>query len=196
VNLIGNLDILDYYAWVVNEPDVSAPNGDSYPGDIHNADAGGAAFVLSYKQLLATDPDPHTIHWVQAYRQSLDGGPYEIKLDNGGAASPFYDALGAAGTYTLPGGSGIGSWFLDTPRDCENPGHCLAEGIEDYHTNVQFNVFLAVENAPRDVTLYAGYHWGYLYTTADTPEPSAISLFVGGVGLLGIFKMRSARASL
>jgi hypothetical protein len=198
VNLILNFDVFDYYAWVVNEPDVSAPNGLSFPGRVHDADAGGAVFVLSYKPLLATDPDPSKVHWVQAYRQSLNGDPYEIRLDNpGGAASPFYDVGGAAGTYSLLDGSGIGSWFLDTPLDCETKNILTcesAEGIEDYHTNVEFNVFLAVENEPRDVTLYAGDHWGYVYTTADTPEPRSIYMVLGGVALFVLHRVRSAKA--
>jgi len=201
VNLIINFNIVDYYAWVISMPDVTAPDGRTRLGRIHDVDAGGAVFLLSYIQLEPTDPTPTycqvegvvtypCLHWVQAFRQSLKGEPFEIKLDvQTGAQSPFYDVGGTVGNYM----GGRGAYFQDRPFDCESRVSCSAEGEEDYHTSVEFNVFLAVENAPQDVTLYAGYHWGYVYTTADivTPEPSSISMVFIGVALIGLNQVRS-----
>jgi hypothetical protein len=204
VSYILDLNIADYYSWAVNEPDVTSPNGAISNGRVHNADAGGAIFILTYVPTQMDHPDPSTVHWVQAFRESINGGGYTITLDGPieETHSPFYDACylivqndvevkicGAAGTYNIPSENRIGAWFRDRPLDCEtgNFQTCATEeGIEDYHTDVQFNVFLAVENKeiPGDVILYAGYHWGYQYITADISEPGSLYLLLTGTLLL------------
>ncbi|MBI5864103.1 MAG: PEP-CTERM sorting domain-containing protein [Planctomycetes bacterium] len=158
--LASKLDITNYYAWTVDEPTVTGRHGDEYPGRFHEEDVGGAIFTAEYNPIGA---DPVNIHWVQAYRQRLGAGqPYTVHLDDprAGDGVPWYDSGGAAGN----------DWFLDTPAD-----PCRVEC--DYNTDVQFQLFVAVDNIVEGnhvVDLYEGLWWGYTYNCI--PEPASILL--------------------
>lgn len=164
--LQSKLDITNYFAWTVDEPSVTNRHGTEFPGRVHEEDAGGAIFTMDYNPIGAA---PVNVHWIQAYRHRLGTGqPYTIHLDGfrPGDAVPWYDNRGAAGN----------DWFLDTPYD-----ECTPEC--NYNTDVQFQVFLAVDNivgGNHVVDLYEGIWWGYTYNCI--PEPSALLLI--GVGLL------------
>jgi hypothetical protein len=197
-DISSDFTINQYYGWAVNEPNVTAPDNAQYPGrpGLQNVDAGGAVFVLSFDNNNdSIDFPAGSVHWIQAYRQSLNGGAYTLHLDGNSGTSPYYDANGAHGTYA---GHPNAYYMLDTPADCETGTiACGGEGIEDYHTDVQFNVFLAVDNGviggKEDVTLWAGYQWGYLYSTQETPEPSFFALSGIALAAIVIWKRRLAR---
>ncbi len=183
-NLNRDLTINDYFAWVVDEPTVTAPDGAQYGGRFHE-DRGGAVFSLTYTP---QPGDPADIHWIQAVSADYNGAT-DIHLDNPfDRTVPFYDPAGASGR--LPNGT---SWFLDIPSAPENE-------IEDFYANVEFQVLLAVDNVNptgfHSVTLYGGEWWGYQYRTADVgpvPEPATF-LLVGTSGLLTIWKRRKVFA--
>lgn len=178
----ANYTVNTYQAWVVNEPGGTNPDGSAYAGrpQFQNVDAGGAVFIFSYDSIDDFAPSSN-IHFIQAYRQSLNGGAFTIHLDNLAAPNPFYDTNGVNGTAP---GHPTSFWMRDRPLDCENQNNCAAEGIEDYHTDVQFNVLMAVDDGVEGATdphpgaekvvLYGGFGWGYQYSTNDlvSPEPS------------------------
>jgi hypothetical protein len=198
----SNYTLNTYQAWVVNEPGGTNPDGTAFAGrpQFQNIDAGGAVFIMSYDSI--DDFAPITgIHFIQAYRQSLNGGAFTIHLDVPAAqTNPYYDTGGVHGTAP---GHPTSYWMRDRPLDCENQADCTAEGIEDYHTDVQFNVLMAadfgVEGAgdphpgAEKIVLYGGYGWGYQYTTNDlfSPEPS-FTLLAGGLmaAMAGLKRMR------
>ena len=173
--IAADLSVDKYYAWAVDSPDVTAPDGTVYNRNVKGEDAGGNVFQVSYKPKAG---DPTNIHFVQAYHQSLNGGAYTDTLDNLGASTPWYDTKGASGIGTL---ANSGSWMLDIPFDRENE-------IEDYHTDVQFQAFIATDNlvnGVHNVTLYAGIWWGYQYSTSDVPTPGSLAL-LSSAGLLAV----------
>jgi hypothetical protein len=176
-----DLTITRYDPWVVNSPNVVGLDGVTRNRGVVNQDAGGAVFQLKYTP---HGTDPVNIHFIQAYSESLNGGAFSSHLDNGGSTSPFYDALGVSGLHTLAGNA---SWFQDTPYDSEME-------IEDYHTDVQFQVFIctdAVAAGVHTVTLYGGDWWGYQYSTTDVPAPASLALLSAG-GLLASRRRRRA----
>ncbi len=202
-----DISIFAYFAWVVNQPRVDIPDAagsffDSNPR-LRNQDVGGAVFGFTYTP---QGTDPVNVHFIQAYNESLNGSPFKISLDNGGGATPFYDgnSTGAAINVDLASGK-KGSWFEDRPSDCETgkgPGKppaangCAGEGIEDYHTDVQFQVLIAVDSGrgggfDHNVKVYGGEWWGYQYSTSDIPEPAAALLT--GLGLLCLGSLRRRR---
>ena len=93
-----------------------------------------------------------------------------VKLDNSGA-TPWY---GGASSYTA-----AVSKMGDEPFDSE------PEAKEGYHTDVQFQTVIAVENVVNGIdnlTLYqAAEWWGYQYSNVEVPEPSTC---IAGVLLL------------
>src|SRR5213078_1627072 len=83
-SISSNYTVNTYQAWVVSEPGGTNPDGTPYAGRaaFQNVDAGGAVFILSYDSLDDFAPSAN-IHFIQAYRQSLNGGAFTIHLDNG-----------------------------------------------------------------------------------------------------------------
>lgn len=182
------LTILDYFAWVVHEPDVRIATGQVYVRDQglnDPEDVGGAVFNLDYEAVAGAHVFAD-LHWIQAYHGSAYGGAVVTRLDNGGASTPFYDTRGAAGRY---GPQDEKAWFLDRPwtKELEYEGNPVA----DY----EYQVVLAdYDSAAMKITLYGGYWWGYTYTASDVPLPPAV--FVTGwlVALLIFFRRRVAAA--
>lgn len=205
----AGITVLDYKAWVVSAPTVTAGDdtGTLYPpGDYFQAggppdhsptgnvnDVGGAIMSLKYTPGQGGAPVINNLHWVQAYNETVNGVGPSVKLDNPFAAgkAPYYDAGGAAGTLAAGGG-----WFLDIPYDIEKE---TFEGTPV--SNVQFQVVLAsVTQGPEIngikqnvVTLYGGEWWGYQYDASDVrvPEPSTFVLLA--FGAMGLFIVRRMR---
>jgi hypothetical protein len=190
----GDLTVNTYSAWVVTNDPVADPGGTLRNRPVNGADGGGANFALTYTPRAAsTDPGAASIHFLQIFRESLNGQAATFNLDNGQAGTPFYD----------PGFiSNIGansSWMFDISYDCENgltgetqnnQPTCMG-GMDEVllSSALDFQVFVAVDNLAdgvHTVNLYGGEAWGYRYSNTDVPEPSTFTLFVAGlVGLLG-----------
>jgi hypothetical protein len=168
-NLMADLTVVDYSAWVVTSPNTA--NGFALSGGVAGKDAGGADFGLTYKP---TAPgSPANILFIQAYQEILygrNGNPNpqtNIRLDNGGGAGPQY---GGASSY-----GAAESKMGDEPYDSETDANPSPEG---YHTDVQFQTVIAVNNpanGKNNYTLYQGAEWwGYQYTNTDVPEPATV----------------------
>jgi hypothetical protein len=191
------ISILDYYAWVVTEPDpaTSAPPTDP---DYHLGidpilqnngnfnDVGGAVFSLSYTPV-AGAPVIADLHWVQAVGGSLYGQRIKSLDNDSDPDSPFYDTNFSAGD--LPNGGG---WFFDRPWQLEQ------EYEDNPVTHQNFQVALASYDANTDtVILYGGYNWGYRYTAEENPPfstPEAgntlVLLFVGAIGVTMLSRIK------
>lgn len=196
---VGDLTVNLYSAWVVTNNPVADPGGTLRNRPVNGADGGGANFAVTYAQRAdSTDPAANTIHFLQIFRESLNGQAATFHVDNLGGATPFYDPLGL---------SSIGansSWMFDISYDCENGDTgetqnnqptCVG-GVDDtlLSSALDFQVFVAVDNlvgTVHTVNLYGGEAWGYRYTNADVPEPSTFTLLV--VGLAGLFGYGSRR---
>jgi hypothetical protein len=199
-----------YDPWVVTSPNVAGLDGVVRNRGVTNEDAGGLVFQLRY------DPfpgDPTNIHFLQAYNESFNGGASQSYLDNNRKTNltgkPWYDEEGVSGIKKLAnpndGNAVTSSWFQDTPYDKESqifpPGQGEGNELIDPYSNVQFQVFVAVDNGAvagtgidHDVKIYGGYWYGYNYETFDpVPLPSA---FCGGGFLLCVFALRSGLRNL
>jgi hypothetical protein len=201
----ANYTVNTYQAWVVNEPGGTNPDGTNFAGrpQFQNVDAGGAVFIFSYDSIDDFAPTSN-IHFIQAFRESLNGGAFTIHLDNLNAPNPFYDTNGVNGTAP---GHPISYWMRDRPLDCENPNsnNCAVEGVEDYHTDVQFNVLMAVDNGvegpngphpgAEQVFLYGGYAWGYQYATNDLVSPEPSFALLAGCMIAGMAAAKRMRRS-
>ena len=171
------ITILNYFAYVVTQPDVTAADGKTYKSDRPGTyDLGGAVFNIKYTPVAGAPPITR-LHWIQAYDE-VTKGVAATRLDNPDADFPWYDGEGTAGT--LAGGGG---WFLDTPFTEEN------EYELNPVANIQFQVALAdYDGSNKKLTLYGGEGWGYVYTAYDVlPEPPSLLLFcVSGLTMLRV----------
>jgi hypothetical protein len=184
----AGIRILDYYPYVVTQPEVLSANETVFPARAPDA-VGGAVFNLEYlPQPVA--PAIANLHWIQAYTGVLRGMTVPTLLDNDpfhpytaqDDHTPFYDqAVPSAGTLEDGGG-----WFTDRP--------VVRRSIYEMNpvASIQFQVIIAddvqtmvkgvTQNA---VTLYGGEWWGFTFSAVDVPEPSALVLLaLGGPGLL------------
>ena len=196
------ISVLDYYAWVVTEPDpaTSAPptDPDNYYLGIdpilkNNGnfnDVGGAILSLSYTPV-AGAPVIADLHWVQAVSGSLYRQQIKFLDNDFDPDSPFYDTNFTAGA--LPNGGG---WFFDRPWQLE-------QEYEDNPVTYQsFQVALASYDSNTDtVILYGALNWGYRYTAGENPPismPEAgntlVLLFVGTIGVTMLSSIRGFRA--
>lgn len=186
--LAANLNVTSYFAWVVDSPDVTSPDGRVYNRRLTHLDVGGAAFTMEYTQH-AGQPTAAAIHFLQIYSEQLDGGPVSYHVDNAdNADSPFYDQVAGAAVERHLNGT---AWFMDTPYECENRVVCRNEGTEHHFAEYHFGVYVAVQTDTPDgadvnhqVTLYAGKQWGFKYSTVDfvdvaIPEPPGLWLLAG-----------------
>ncbi len=197
----AGINILDYYAWVVKTPAVTAGNAAStvYAGNNTVRDVGGAVINLTYDQTKAVQNDDsvhlfNNLHWVQgliAHYDTYAPGEYQVRLDNpfafdpGNNGTPFYDDGGAAGQLANGGG-----WFLDRPFKVESEP-AEATPVAD----LQFQVVLADETdstvagvTTHAITLYGGEWWGYKYTAVDGAAPVPLPASAGvGLSMLGGF---------
>jgi len=170
-NLASDLSVSDYSAWVVTSPNTA--NGFAFTGGITNKDCGGADFGLTYTPTAAGSPQ--NVFFIQAYQEILNGAAPVVALDNGTNATPWY---GGASTYAA-----AASKMGDEPYDSE------PEAKEGYHTDVQFQTVVAVDNVVSNVnnlTLYQDAEWwGYQYSNIDAvPEPSTWALFAAALALV------------
>lgn len=163
----SDLSVTLYQPWVVNQPNVTLPDATVRPGMVMGADAGGANFIVTYTP---KPGDPTNVHFIQAYSDSV-GGVASTMLDNAGAANPYYDTNGVAGTYTSPMGqlpNGT-SWYEDRPFDTEPASYDTITPTDPvFVADVNFQVLVATVSGANNVTLYGGYEWGYHFTSADT----------------------------
>jgi hypothetical protein len=187
-DLSSDLKVNEYYAWVVNSPDIVSPSLNVINVGKKNLDVGGAVFSMTYTPKEG-DPPANKVHFLQIYSQSLDGGPLTYHVDNIDmndveSPSPFYDQVPG----TPVERTAATAWFADEPFECENNKVCTDEGKEHHFAEFQFGVYLAVDDndgisAVHNVTVYAGKEWGYSYGTLDAPEgPAAV---LTGAGLIG-----------
>jgi hypothetical protein len=187
-----------YSAWVVTNDPVADPGGTIRSRPVVNADGGGSDFALTYTARAGTtDPGSATIHFLQIFQESLNGGAATFHLDNGQAGTPFYDpgavsSIGAAN-----------SWMFDIPYDCENGltgevqnNQPTCQGGTDeilLSSALSFQTFVALDTLAggvHTVNLYGGMAWGSLYTNSDIPEP-ALGMLSGAV--LIVFATRKLR---
>ena len=199
-SLQKNLKVNDYFAWVVNSPDVVSP---LHPlvttnADVVDSDGGGAVFDFTYTAG-RLDPGPTHLHFLQIYSESLNGGAIGFHLDNGDeAAAPFYDPHGASDhdAHSL--------WFGDEPFDCESYPCSNTDSavlFEDSSADLVFNSYLVGDSVDpvtgnHTVTLFGGYQWGYDYFNRDlgAPEPATWAILLLGFGLVGS-RLRRRRAA-
>lgn len=182
-NLQADLTVVDYSAWVVTSANTA--NGFALTGGVSGKDAGGADFGLTYMPTAAGSPA--NVFFIQAFQEILypgygnGGATVNVKLDNKGA-TPWY---GGASSYTA-----AVSKMGDEPYDSE------PEAQEGYHTDVQFQTVIAVDNVANgkdNLTLYQGAEWwGYQYSNIEVPEPATI---LAGLLLLIPFGVSTLRIS-
>jgi hypothetical protein len=184
--VLNDLTVVSYYAWAVNAPVYTDPNGQAWGGQ-PNGEAGGAYLQLAFNPG-ATDPvRGQTITWIQAVDSGYYGGALNVHLDNpNNRASPFY---------ITPSYSAGQNYFVDIPGTPENEYEGSPVG------DFQAQVFLAVDSGAGggftdNVTIYGGEWWGYQYTAVDTPEPGVASMFGLGLGslLFGYRRLACKRA--
>ncbi len=140
----------------------------------------GVDFRVNYTPGVG-DPTALTndIHWIQVITNNHKlggGGGHGIndnKVDNGGAANPYYDTLGAADA----------SDFLDKPgRDDPLANHNWSAELFLVTTP------LASGGGAQAVTVWSGVNWGW---SSVVPIPGSVWLFGSGlIGLIGIAKKR------
>jgi hypothetical protein len=213
----GDFTIAQYNPWIgtsnntANGNFVTGPDGAKYSRGVTNQEAWGANIVINYTPLGANDPK--NVNFVQAYVESNNGGAFSNgKIDSSGT-SPYYNQKGLAGTgNTLRTGTiplvtnnTTAAWIVDIPYDCENgpAGVSNADctgGMDDTLTSqsVLFQTFIEsdwvnpADNKTYQV-LYGGVQWGYVASTADTPEPGTIALMGIGCLLIGAGRLRKKR---
>jgi hypothetical protein len=179
----AGIKVLNYDAYVVEQPDVLAANGINFPSTtVGLNDLGGAVLNLSYMPVMGA-PEITNLNWIQAYIQTTKGVSGTF-LDNNNQNAPFYNGPYTAGTLAKGGG-----WFLDTPYD----------SYGNYNNNpnstVQFQVVVANFNpANKFVTLYGGIWWGYTYSTEATNTPAVPGAVVWGLVALAQSRLRRARS--
>ena|SRR5271157_368978 len=202
---VSDFSVNYYQAWVVTNDAIPAgiPSNGIPTRSVANQDAGGADFVLSY-QPRASSTDPTSIHFVQAYLDTINGvstgnnatGVLDGPAYAGGTGVPYYDLCCTSGTI------GTSSWVRDIPFTCESGAYALINGRTGCDTgvdeaitseSVQFQMFVIGANpvdlsgsggAANTYILYGGEQWGYTYTATDAPEPCCALL--SGLVLLGV----------
>jgi hypothetical protein len=182
-NEASDLKVTDYAAWVVN-PDANSPVNGFNLQSRPSGDKGGATFGLTYTPKAG---DPTKVLFIQAYQEilyGLNGNPNpvtNVKLDNGGIGLPQY---GGASSYAAGA-----SKMADRPFDSETDTAMFPEG---YHTDVQFQTVVAVDNGKdangdENYTLYQyAEWWGYQYSNSEVPEP--VTILAGALPLVLLIK--------
>jgi hypothetical protein len=189
-SLKADLTVSDYYAWVVNSPNLA--NGFALAGGVRNKDAGGADFGLTYNQAGAAG-SPANVFFVQSYIDAVGTPPAtSTKLDNGGKATPWY---GGASSQT-----GAVSKMGDEPYDSA-PGPAVVQ----FQTAIATDAVTVTGGITRNVvTVYQGEEWwGYAYRAvrlppAPVPEAStyiAGALMLAPFGTSALRKLRTLRKS-
>ena len=193
-----------YFAWAVTDPQATDFQGNSQGRPITNQDAGGAYFEVKYTPMAGGDAvnNPvNNVDFLQIFSQSINGGPTQYFIDNGGSATtPFYVNSGFVGGTTLSGmntlnngiGNPVSDWMLDDSADCENgfsAGTCRGQIFDEtvLSATVTFNDFVATDSVAggkHTVTIYRGDSWGYTYTNTDIPEPALG--WISGLALIGL----------
>jgi hypothetical protein len=178
--LQGSFRLIDYYAWVTNQPEVSA-GGQTGGGEDHG-EIGGAAFAVQYNPE-GTDPTGANVHWLQVAITDAPGeggfnagGGFHAQVDNRHSTDdPSYDGNGGPANARV---------LIDVPHDVCPPS-C------DYVAEWHFVTFIIQrDTTAKTLTLYQkGVEWGYVFgctPVTPTPEPSTVvQMGIAGVVLLG-----------
>lgn len=196
----SSLTVNTYTAWVVTNDPTDDPGGTSQTQEVMGQDAGGANFAMTYTpRANSTDPAAGSIHFLQLYRESINGGADTYAIDNAGADVPWYDELGISDI------GAASSWLFDIPYTCEagltSNDDCTG-GVDEAQTsaNVEFWSYVAVDTmnaGVNDVVLYGGENWGYDYTAVDNfvAEPTSLVMLATGGLLLGTIRRRKITVS-
>ena len=158
-------------------------------------DSVGAAMHARY---VPAGTDPTTdIHWIQVVRNNhllnAAHGTEDFKVDNLGAATPYYDTDGAANDrnfYDLPLRDDSGEshiWIaqlllVSGPADGNGPITFLG-GLTWGWENHPIRGAVATFSTPLDISI------------TPVPEPQIYALMVGGLVLLGVFARRKNPAA-
>jgi hypothetical protein len=206
-----------YAPWVVTDPGVMTPSGQSTNSD--SGDVGGADFSFVYTPRSGDVGfgDLGKVHFLQIIRtitiyENDLGGPLnavtQYFIDNlGSNTTPFADEVGA--NSQLPNGSIVtnpdkttGKFFFDDPDRCEpfpygygvNP-NCMTDVDPSLvFIDWEAQTFVSLDNlngTRNDVVLYGGPWWGFTYTNSDAPEPATVIPTV--LALFGLVGLRARR---
>ncbi len=126
-----------------------------------------------------------SLHWIQViwnnWADAAKPGTVANMVDNGGAANPFYDSKGAAGSTTINGKPVFN--FYDIPRRSSSalatynfakPIQWMAEDFLVYDTGNKVG-------GKEVINVYGGIEYGWQVTLQSVPEPSSVVL--GGLGM-------------
>ncbi|MFN0051771.1 MAG: hypothetical protein ACKV0T_06250 [Planctomycetales bacterium] len=179
-NLNGLFTLSEYYAWVTQQPQITA-GGIPSKGHDHGQ-IGGAAFVLGFDRGVG-DPMPQDTHWMQVVQTNApgergfnSGGGFVSQVDNQKSTTdPTFDGNGGAANAYV---------FIDVPHDfC--PFGC------DYHASWRFVTFIVTRDVNnKSLEIYRkGVEWGYDFSCqpkeiAGVPEPCMLVMLSI---LIGIF---------
>jgi hypothetical protein len=227
----GDFTVNLYTPWVVSnfvpeneDPSsginyVVGPDGNNYGRKIHNKDAGGVNFVLSYQPQF--NDEPTLVNFIQVLSHSFNGVADPPFIDTPSlTGTPYYNdgAVAGSGTSVLSGtllhtsqvplssSKAQAAWILDIPFVMEDSPN--DEAVTSY--SATFYTFIESTQTLKGQActdgqagcyniLYGGVKWGYTYTAVDTPTPESSSMLLLTValtmmaGMLGYCRRQHSR---
>jgi hypothetical protein len=199
--LNGAFGAVDAFNYVGGFAAANEFNVQSYSVSANNGGQVGADLYTVYNPGAGDPPINANLHWIQVFWNNWSSvgagnttGIIQNSVDNGGAANPYYDTKGAAGSTTI-GGKQVFN-FYDFPQ---RPSAELA-GYNFNNGPIQWMAedFLVADTGQQTVAglekinIYGGLEWGWQVTLV--PEPSSLALAAIG-GLFALVITRKARTS-